>query len=1767
MISLDAIIADALQRYLAAQLQAQPNTRTFFRVSGFAQSSYAALLDTFARQGWRLGNTPLEVRSIEPISGHPGQVMASDRSATWYRNNLPAGHALILIQNRGSSDAQSLKDLFAVTELSLSKHGLPQLIAACVTRYQLSAPERDLLVAFTRKVARVLYEPQLRDLTAFLLAVDNTLGARPGTAVGRALIAALPHIGLFHCDELEPQLNTARGDKLLRQLRDAARVGSEVLDERARGDYLRRLEAAPLGNDDSLGGLSAERKRTLLRRFIEGQLRDNRDDLLELLGIDWREIQLVVTAKTRVNREEKLGRLADALVAVVAPEFVDDTIREVVADLRAGHEPDGDVVDRLLSEQSDGLARPLRNELRRLVKSRTRRHGDFLVGLAALAVELLHPLQGELQPGTRLQVSPRLDAASDKKQLSEALATFRTLYGGIEQALPSVHWQLEPLWSKLAARNASAAEAEDEEERERLVRVELPFRVLVSAPDGSELARAELIWQYRSDSPAAATTLTLAAEQSLLQMVPASPDNTPSLRVPVFNRCLDNDAIGDLDISRPLGSLGVWFEQPNDLRAMLVTQLQRRLRPQAAEPLYAALARLEHAWGALVSVAATSGLLAADVDGLLAAYETFLHTAVAQLRVSQEASVGFKLLNQAWLIGPPRFERWAVVPLLHPLKLLWWRERASFFERVVGQLLDPTQQVRIVDEPRYRRELAVTYGSSSFPPVLALPPGEGLPAERFLPAEEADGYELFLREHEGSESFGLDTDLLAEDEHAVASQRAVEGITAVVQDYIETYPFVRDGLEIVLFECRNSALPGLLVDHLSATSVRRGWQVRLSVIVHTSDQGAPLFQRVSEWVAAEQGTEERGKEFFPAVSLKVQQCGFRELLQSSEDSDIVILADVLAARGQSITSELGGASEDLPLAGYLPTYRAQQEPFRQGEIYRRLLLSQPQQPTLARLFLLAQHAAKTQRPVDAGGAVHFYRELTLGPWEPVLNELHDSFNWVICYDPTIDRFLMESTFPDKVQVIRYSLGLGAKRQHNLTVSSSHKAQAIVERRLATRLGRMLPRATPEILGQVAAQLVTQAKRVSGDIVLRAAGPGAFLNELIGLVAAKFETERRYQARNVEALTTWILLDDFEHWFGGGKFPDLLFVAISSGGDGTLRLHLEILEAKCVGQLSFETEATDAQEQVRRGVSRLAQAFAPGGEHLDALFWYDQLCRAVIGNLQVELEQQWLWELFREQLPSGAFELAVEGHSWAFCYDGQPEGLSKPDEQVFAKQADGAPAVPLRAHHYGRNELCRTLKDLIAVSGAVDAPASIWPTASDTLNLIQVNPTPFSADRSSEPGDAATESVETDTPATLVAPVAHEAESSTAEGGDEQRVAHGSAQRASPTLPAVTANSAAVQATEHPAPLSSEEHAWLATKAGELERALRRRGVQVLPIDPKQADVGPSIVRFKLRLGGNETIKKLQATALDLARDLSLSSTPFIDNVLGTNFVGVDLPRAKPEVVDLLPLLRGLGIPGPAELPTIIGKTADGRLHIEDLSAFPHLLVAGATGSGKSVFLRSVLLGLMTQYAPGGVELLIVDPKQTDFSFFDGLPYLRGGKVFTQAEEARDALLELVRSEMPRRQQLMRGRSLKIKEFNKRFPAEALPPIVALIDEYAQLLSIMAKKDADSFERDLMSLAAVARSTGIHLILATQRPSVNVVTGTLKANLPSRIAFQVPTNNDSRVVLDAPGAENLLGRGDMLFRRSSGELLRLQAPYLDEEAMQDYLRNLGQGNRE
>ena len=353
---------------------------------------------------------------------------------------------------------------------------------------------------------------------------------------------------------------------------------------------------------------------------------------------------------------------------------------------------------------------------------------------------------------------------------------------------------------------------------------------------------------------------------------------------------------------------------------------------------------------------------------------------------------------------------------------------------------------------------------------------------------------------------------------------------------------------------------------------------------------------------------------------------------------------------------------------------------------------------------------------------------------------------------------------------------------------------------------------------------------------------------------------------------------------------------------------------------------------------------------------------------------------------------------------------------------------------------------------------------------------------------------------------------------------------------------------------------LASLSKRLDRALATHNVRAYPIDIGLTQVGPSVIRFLVRLRGDEKLRKVQSVAVELQRELQLNFVPYVDNVPGTAYVGIDIPRPAPEVVPLLPLPDSRKLMEFGILPVILGKTPDGRLVTGDLVEFPHLLVAGSTRSGKSVFLRSLLVSLLAARSPSELELLIIDAKRTDFGFFGSVPHLRGGQIVTEAAQAIEMLLDLVRSEMRERQDLLAERSeLQVLEFNRHYPTERIPYIVAVIDEYAQLVTTMNKRMREAFERELMSLAAVGRSTGIHLVLATQRPSADIVSSNILANLDCRAVFRLANQRNSQVVLDQGGAENLLGRGDMLFRDAIGLIQRLQAAYVDERELRVWLQ--------
>ncbi len=319
--------------------------------------------------------------------------------------------------------------------------------------------------------------------------------------------------------------------------------------------------------------------------------------------------------------------------------------------------------------------------------------------------------------------------------------------------------------------------------------------------------------------------------------------------------------------------------------------------------------------------------------------------------------------------------------------------------------------------------------------------------------------------------------------------------------------------------------------------------------------------------------------------------------------------------------------------------------------------------------------------------------------------------------------------------------------------------------------------------------------------------------------------------------------------------------------------------------------------------------------------------------------------------------------------------------------------------------------------------------------------------------------------------------------------------------------------------------------------------------------GPVVSTFEFKPAANIKVSKILGLQDDLAMALKAQTIRIQAPIPGKDVVGIEIPNKTVETIYLRDIFESkLFQEAASPLTLVLGKDIVGNPFITDLKKLPHLLIAGTTGSGKSVGINAMILSLLYKNSPDQLRLLMIDPKMLEFSVYNDIPHLLT-PVITKPKEAISALNNMV-SEMERRYQLMsETRTKNIENFNEKAKKEGqtpLPYIVVIIDELADLMMTSGK----DVEYSIARLAQMARASGIHLIVATQRPSVDVVTGLIKANLPSRISYKVGQKIDSKIILDGMGAESLLGRGDMLFTPPGmSGLIRLHAPWSTEEEIE------------
>ncbi|HMT28964.1 MAG TPA: DNA translocase FtsK, partial [Bacteroidia bacterium] len=358
------------------------------------------------------------------------------------------------------------------------------------------------------------------------------------------------------------------------------------------------------------------------------------------------------------------------------------------------------------------------------------------------------------------------------------------------------------------------------------------------------------------------------------------------------------------------------------------------------------------------------------------------------------------------------------------------------------------------------------------------------------------------------------------------------------------------------------------------------------------------------------------------------------------------------------------------------------------------------------------------------------------------------------------------------------------------------------------------------------------------------------------------------------------------------------------------------------------------------------------------------------------------------------------------------------------------------------------------------------------------------------------------------------------------------------------------------------------------RIVETLGHYNIAIDKIKATVGPTVTLFEIIPQAGVRISKIKNLEDDIALSLSALGIRIIAPIPGKGTIGIEVPNQNPEIVSMRSVISSEKFQNcDYDLPVGLGRTISNEVFIADLAKMPHLLMAGATGQGKSVGLNAVLVSLLYKKHPSQVKFVLVDPKKVELTLFKTierhfLAKLPGEEeaIITDTRKVVNTLNSLC-IEMDQRYELLKDAQVRnIKEYNAKFVSRKLNPnnghrflpfIILVVDEFADLIMTAGKE----IETPIARLAQLARAIGIHLIIATQRPSVNIITGTIKANFPARLAFRVTSKIDSRTILDTGGADQLIGRGDMLLS-TGADLIRLQCAFVDTPEVDSITEYIG-----
>jgi len=1468
---------------------------------------------------------------------------------------------------------------------------------------------------------------------------------------------------------------------------------------------------------------------------------------------DWEQIKPIFDG---LQREKfNLGKDTLEFFSELQEDKLEDEEREYLKLLSKRSEKideDTDFYEAHRSEIKDD--KKLKSAWDRFVYGRPIDTTDLIAGICAV----MEPLYNRMPPGDQRKLRIKCESATKRELRSlnyEAGLYFAHCYAGLRHLFGGmIDWDVGDLFEfdKLVSDWKKGDKAKNKLNTSTAKpALQLKFVVeLETTTDGDSIQKhsTQLIWRYNPSCVASQLVddwgrLTQNPFTASRTQREFTADKTIDLgNVKTFMPAFDRDRGSFVPAPKPDRKLDVLWRK--NLKECVD---QAYLSAQDAKTLGEAFTNFERIYKLAIVDFSTKGGGTESVLDQTTAYAALLEAVLTLARGDRNRD---KLLKPLLMIGVAPIDGGrpaAVVAPWHPMRLAAIWRKSKLAVDLVRHVLS---SIEAEGDPKlFFRDLAHDFEHAVYPEIVPIWTNDG---PQFLVVSDVVA------------DYSLHEPPIADQGGENDTNESPAGGSSCVHDLVNRYlalqPHERSNLSVVLFNCDSARLPQAVVAKIGGMQDDED-DVRCQVLLRhiESQKLRNIYCSIlsSEATADAYSASEASQDFM--ARLRISVIADQAPPPNSKDGhpyDIVFSQDVISRHAQLEWYLEPGEPADIRTL--LPSRWSRRRPAARDDLKSAVFLCCPVQSAEGWAYISAVASIfKGDRDESTSKRLLPVRQLDFadGRTKRIFEETHDLGNWVVNFDELLDR---RQLMNHQVRVIRYKQ---ISTQGRNLIISSRAPMTLLRSMIMGRLRALQLPLTDAEVRILSDRLIDDANDVSGDIVLRAATCGQSASELMGIVLSRRMLRDDLGA---DQLIGWYFLDDYASWLGQREqqIADLLAICPQVAEDGTLRITLAVSEAKYVEIESLATKRKESQKQLRDTLERLEDAIFGDPERLDRQSWLARLADLMLDGIRIPAARGIDLGEWRRAMREGRCEVDLKGVSHVFI----PTSSDADDPTLVTEVADarnayqeiiGRKALKQLLMAYWHNQSTADVRRGIGFDHMDFEPT--WRAPGSGIALFRTAyraPVRSPAHRPALPVPEPTPDIS----AGVRTEPSIENLSSTPASGESAQLPVNSSYEQAQAHWAYPEIAELITLASHLAPIAPEEEEWLKQTAFSMRSALQQLQLQAKLIE---SALTPNSALLRFAGNANLTIEQVLKRRSELLTTYGLNVIS-VRPEPGAVIIAVERP--KRQIIDIRSLWSGWSPAsngwGNQELMIAVQENSGAPLFLSPgKDHAPHTLIAGSTGSGKSVLMQNIIMGIAATNTPEQAKIVLIDPKQgVDYFAFDRLPHIDGGVIDDQLP-ATQRLEELVAEMDYRYVRFKETRVSNLAAYNAKVAVNDRLPVIWLIhDEFAEWMLTENYKDAVS--AIVQRLGVKARAAGIYLIFAAQRPDANVMPMQLRSNLGNRLILRVDSEGTSEIALGEKGAERLLGKGHMLAKlEGEGGLIYAQVPFVDIEFVETLTKKM------